>query len=84
MANTALFNTQAASLPQVDTYNRSKAGAYALQPKHKLAQLAMTGCLNQTFYADAPEQLAEVLALVAQLDAAFVAKTAVYAAVPAT
>lgn len=79
MANTALFNTQAARLPQVDTYNRSKAGAYALQPKHKLAQLAMTGCLNQTFYADAPEQLAEVLALVAQLDAAFVAKTAVYA-----
>ncbi|MDQ3749129.1 MAG: RNA-binding protein, partial [Acidobacteriota bacterium] len=37
-----------------------------------------TGCFNQTFYADAGEQLEKVLALAKELDAEFVAKTAVY------
>ena len=69
MANFNLFNTRAAQLPASDTLNQQQAPAYAYTPKHKLAQLAVTGCLNQTFYAEAETQLAEVLKLVAELDA---------------
>ncbi|MFY1051230.1 vWA domain-containing protein [Ectopseudomonas khazarica] len=79
MANFNLFNTRAAQLPASDTLNQQQAPAYAYTPKHKLAQLAVTGCLNQTFYADAETQLAEVLTLVAELDARYVAKAALYA-----
>ena len=78
MANIQLFNTRAA-LPASDTLNHEQAPAYAYYPKHKLAQLAVTGCLNQTFYADAKTQLVEVLKLVAELDACYVAKAALYA-----
>lgn len=79
MANFNLFNTQQAQLPASDTLNNQQAPAYSYKPKHKLAQLAVTGCLNQTYYADAETQLAEVLKLVAELDARYVAKAAVYA-----
>ncbi len=79
MANFNLFNTRAAQLPASDTLNQQQAPAYAYTPKHKLAQLAVTGCLNQTFYAEAETQLAEVLKLVAELDARYAAKAALYA-----
>ena len=79
MANFNLFNTRQAQLPASDTLNKQQAPAYAYKPKHKLAQLAVTGCLNQTFYADAQTQLAEVLKLVGELDARYVAKAALYA-----
>jgi 60 kDa SS-A/Ro ribonucleoprotein len=50
-----------------------------LPPKHALAQLAATGCFNGTFYAQAQDQLATLLALVNQVDDnAFLAKLAVY------
>ena len=52
---------------------------YTLTPKQQLAQLAATGCLNNTFYADAQSQLDQVLKLAESLDAEFIAKTAVYA-----
>jgi 60 kDa SS-A/Ro ribonucleoprotein len=45
----------------------------------QLAQLAATGCLNNTFYAQAQDQLDAVLALAREVDPVFVAKTAVYA-----
>lgn len=79
MANFNLFNTRQAQLPASDTLNNQQAPAYSYKPKHKLAQLAVTGCLNNTYYADAETQLAEVLKLVAELDARYVAKAAVYA-----
>ncbi len=79
MANFKLFNTQEAQLPASDTLNKAQAPAYTYKPKHKLAQLAVTGCLNQTYYAAAETQLADVLALVAQLDSRYVAKAALYA-----
>lgn len=79
MANFNLFNTRQAQLPASDTLNNQQAPAYAYKPKHKLAQLAVTGCLNQTFYADAQTQLAEVLKLVGELDARYVAEAALYA-----
>lgn len=79
MANFNLFNTQSKSLPACDTLNASGAAAYAYTPKHQLAQLAVTGCLNSTFYATAESQLDQVLKLVAELDSRFVANAALYA-----
>lgn len=78
MANTQLFNTLFAKLLPADTVNAHGAPAYALSPRHKLAQLAMTGCLSQTYYADAETQLADVLTLTAEMDDAYIARTAIY------
>jgi 60 kDa SS-A/Ro ribonucleoprotein len=80
MVNTQLFQTlQGALLPQATARNHAQAPAYALGAKHQLAQLAATGCLNQTFYANAEQQLDAVTTLAQTVDASFVAKTAVYA-----
>ena len=80
MVNTQLFKTlKGARLPQATASNHEQAPAYALSAKHQLAQLAATGCLNQTFYADAAAQLDAVTALAAKVDPVFVAQTAVYA-----
>jgi 60 kDa SS-A/Ro ribonucleoprotein len=80
MVNTQLFQTlKGALLPQATARNHEQAPAYALTAKHQLAQLAATGCLNQTFYANAEQQLDAVTTLAQTVDASFVAKTAVYA-----
>jgi len=65
--------------PKADTINEAGGLAYKLVPKAALAQYAATGCFNQTFYADAGEQLEKVLELAKELNAEFVAKTAIYA-----
>jgi len=79
MANKALFKSLIGKLmPATDALNEERAPAYALSPKHQLAQYAATGCLSTTFYATADEQLAKVLDLCAELDAEFIAKTAVF------
>lgn len=59
--------------------NHQGVAAYAYRDEHHLAQLAMTGCLNRTFYADGEAQRGAVLALVSRLDPVFAAQTAVYA-----
>ena len=80
MVNTQLFQTlKGKLLPAADATNHHQAPAYALSPRHQLAQLSATGCLGQTFYAGAEEQLERVMTLAAQVDAPFVAKTAVHA-----
>ena len=80
MANKMLFNSYAgALLPAVDSRNAEGAGAYAFKYKTALAQLAVTGCLNNTFYVGAAGQLDEAMSFARELDAEFVAKTAVYA-----
>lgn len=80
MVNTQLFQTlKGKLLPTAAAQNSAGAPAYALGPKHQLAQLAATGCLSQTFYADAQSQLDAVTTLAAQLEPSFVAQTAVYA-----
>jgi len=80
MVNTQLFHTiKGALLPAATARNAEQAPAYAYSPRHQLAQLAATGSLSRTFYADAQDQLDQVLALAQQLDPAFVAKTAIYA-----
>jgi 60 kDa SS-A/Ro ribonucleoprotein len=79
MANKTLFKSLIGKLmPATDALNEERAPAYALSPKHQLAQYAATGCLNKTFYASADEQLAKVLELCADIDAEFIAKTAVF------
>ncbi len=80
MANKNLFKSLMGKLvPATDARNEENAPAYALTPKQALAQYAATGCLSQTFYAGAQEQLAVVLALCEKVSPEFVAKTAVYA-----
>ena len=78
MANTTLFQSIKNRLTKTDTYNEAGGIAYTLTPKQQLAQLAATGCLNNTYYADAQSQLDQVLKLAENLDAEFIAKTAVY------
>lgn len=79
MANAQLFQSlKGKLLPNANTVNFEGAPAYALPPKHQLAQYAATGCLNATYYASAEAQLATVLELCKQVDAQFIAQTAVY------
>ena len=80
MVNTQLFQTlKGVLLPVATAVNASQAPAYAYTPRHRLAQLAATGCLGQTFHASAEAQLDAVLALANEVDPAFVAKTALHA-----
>lgn len=89
MANSSLFsassnftlNSSSNSANTALTFNEAGGTAYHFSPRHALAQYAMTGCLNQTFYAAAEDQLSHVLALAshADIDDGFLAKTAVYA-----
>ena len=79
MANKNLFKSLIGKLiPATNAINEERAPAYALSPGAQLAQYAATGCLNTTFYAGAEEQLARVLELCADVDAEFIAKTAVF------
>jgi 60 kDa SS-A/Ro ribonucleoprotein len=66
-------------MPEVDAVNEAGGVAYAFGTQHALAQLAVTGCLSNTFYADARTQLDKVLALTKDCDSEFIAKTAMYA-----
>lgn len=80
MANKNLFQTvRGLFTPKTDAINEAGGTAYQLSPKQALAQYAATGCFSHTFYADASEQLDKVLELTKELDAEFVAKTAIYA-----
>ena len=80
MANKSLFQTiKGKLLPKTDAVNSEGAKAYNFTPEHALAQYAMTGCMNATFYASAEDQLTEVLALCEQVRPEFIAKLALYA-----
>jgi 60 kDa SS-A/Ro ribonucleoprotein len=79
MANTSLFQTIAGKLlPRTNARNEAGGAAYSLTAKQALAQYAMTGALNSTFYANAETQLDKTLKFAAEVSAEFVAKTAVY------
>ena len=80
MANKSIFAARRGnSIPQANTGNHHGAPAYAMTSEHRLAQLAMTGTMNATFYASGQDQLKGLLAAAQQVDPAFVAKTAIYA-----
>lgn len=80
MANRSLFSSVVAKLTRrTDTQNLERAPAYTYGPEAKLAQLAATGTLSDTFYGVAEEHLMEVLEAARTCDPLFVAKAAVYA-----
>src|SRR4051812_32753667 len=80
MANKQLFNATPGKLARkTDVKNDAGGKAYAFTPEHGLAQLASTGCLSQTFYVKAENQLQRVLEMSGKCSSEFVAKCAVYA-----
>ena len=62
-----------------DTTNQAGGTAYKLSDQAALAQYAMTGTFNGTYYTSDEEQLKKVLELANKVDVKFVAKLAVYA-----
>lgn len=79
MANSNLFSSVRGVLtPAASLRNEAGGTAYARRPEAALALYAATGCLNNTFYASAEQQLDHVLALCEQVEPAFVAKTAIH------
>lgn len=80
MANKSLFSSLKSKLPRATVPNEAGGAAYALAPKHALAQLAATGCFGDTYYATAEMQLDELRKLIDQVDDnVYLAKLAVYA-----
>ena len=83
MSNKKLFSNNKSVSNRVvkatDTINKAGGTAYSLSDKAALAQLAMTGCFNGTYYVSDKEQLENVLKLATKLPPEFVAKLAVYA-----
>tara|TARA_B100000131_G_scaffold221323_1_gene212884 strand:- start:58566 stop:60149 length:1584 start_codon:yes stop_codon:yes gene_type:complete len=75
--NTDLFTT---STRPVNTTNNAGGEAYAFDPKHELAQYAMTGTFSNAAYSSAQEQLTNLMDnVLPQIESEFVAKAAVYA-----
>lgn len=85
MSSKKLFNNQNKSTlskkvtKATDTVNNAGGTAYSLSDKAALAQLAMTGCFNGTYYVSDKDQLDKVLELAKKLPVEYVAKLAVYA-----
>jgi 60 kDa SS-A/Ro ribonucleoprotein len=80
MANKSLFASIKALLPRAAARNEAGGRAYALAPKHALAQLAATGTFGNAFYVTAENQLGQLRKLIDQVDDnVFLAKLAVYA-----
>ena len=80
MANKNLFTTTRGPLaPATTTRNDAGGSAYELSPEAALARLAVTGCLNSTFYASAGLQLDRVLDLANRVDPDFLTRTALHA-----
>ena len=74
-----LFNTRTGHAPVADTKNLAGGKAYSRDPREALAQLAVTGCFGDTYYASAHEQLDEIKVVLALCSPDFVAKCAIYA-----
>jgi 60 kDa SS-A/Ro ribonucleoprotein len=85
MANQQLFRPgriarALARVPQADARNAHGAPAYAREPRLALAQFAATGCLANTFYSSAANEMTQLRELCQQLEhePEFIAKTAIY------
>ena len=79
MVNRSLFQTLVGKLKPVSGHNEAGGTAHTFDAKHALAQMAVTGCFGDVFYANAETQLDSVLKLAHQVDDAFLAKLAIYA-----
>jgi 60 kDa SS-A/Ro ribonucleoprotein len=81
MANKAIFKSYFGKLlPGMDTTNHEGVAAYALTAREALAQYAVTGTFNGTFYADGADQLEAVKTLAPEVEPEFLAKVAIHAA----
>ena len=82
MANKNLFKSKKSSAlikkSKSLVFNEAGGLAYSLDDKAALAQYAMTGTLNSTFYASEQDQLNKVIELSKKCDPEFIAKLAVY------
>ncbi|WP_254512331.1 RNA-binding protein [Anatilimnocola floriformis] len=79
MANKSLFQSiKGALLPPANARNEAGGLAYSRSAEQALAQYAVTGCLNSTFYATGDEQLAAVLKLCQKVAPEFIARVALY------
>jgi 60 kDa SS-A/Ro ribonucleoprotein len=67
------------SVQNAEVVNYSGAAAYRMESEQELAQLAVTGCFNNTFYTKAEDQLDRVLKLSREVHPRFLAQVAVYA-----
>lgn len=80
MANKRLFSSIFRREPRANALNEAGGAAYAMDPKHALAQVAATGTFGNVYYASAQAQLDELRGLIDQVnDNEFLAKMAVYA-----
>lgn len=78
--NKNLFKTNRASrIPPAEAKNNEGGKAYNMTVQHELAQLALTGCFNSTYYVDAKDQVTRVMGLSHAVSPEFLAKLAVYA-----
>lgn len=85
MANKSLFSNKGNSkkhsvkvVRKADCINNANGVAYKLSDKAALAQYAMTGTFQGTFYATGKSQLDQVLEMSRKVDTEFLAKLAVY------
>lgn len=76
MANKRLFATARAEV--APAVNHAGGRAFDLDSQSALAQLAVTGCLNQTYYVSEEEQLGKVLELAKACTPEWVGKVALY------
>ncbi len=80
MANKTLFSSITSKFTRANTTNDAGGRAYALPAKQALAQIAATGCFNNTYHTRGRDQLVQILQLVNQIDDnEFLARLAVYA-----
>lgn len=79
-ANQVAFSSSSASHPASDAVTEAGGVAYAYGPKHALAQLAVTGTFNSTYYVSGKDQLDRVIELGNGLkdDPVFIGKVAIY------
>jgi 60 kDa SS-A/Ro ribonucleoprotein len=80
VANKNLFQSVVGRwMKPANAVNEAGGSAYTFDPRHALAQYAVTGCMNSTFYAQAEQILDQVLRLCRQVEPEFIAKTALFA-----
>ena len=80
--NKKIFNT-VKQAPVSDCLNNAGGRAYSMTNKGALAQLAVTSCMNGTFYSNADEQLKSMKSLCDTVDTNFLAQLCRYSALEA-
>jgi 60 kDa SS-A/Ro ribonucleoprotein len=76
MASKSVFKNT--GVPAANAKNEAGGIAYSMPAKESLAQLACTGCFQNTFYASAKDQLEKVKTLANSCDPDFISKLAIY------